>query len=40
MKGDTLVFTGFKKIILADGKDITKDWGGDTWVEKRVRAKR
>ena len=40
MKGDTLVFTGFKKVILPNGKDVTKDWGGDTWVEKRVRAKR
>jgi hypothetical protein len=39
MEGDTLVFTGFKKVTLADGKDITKDWGGDTWVERRVRAK-
>jgi hypothetical protein len=39
MEGDTLVFTGFKKVILPDGTDVTKDWGGDTWVEKRVRAK-
>jgi hypothetical protein len=40
MKGDTLLFYGFKKIVLADGKDITNDWGGDNLIEKRVRAKK
>ena len=39
MKGDTLVFSGFKKVVMADGKDVTQDWGGDSFVEKKVRAK-
>ena len=40
MKGDTLIFSGFKKVTKADGTDVTKDWGGDCFVEKRVRAKK
>ncbi len=39
MKNDTLIFRGFKKVVLADGKDVTQDWGGDSFVEKKVRAK-
>lgn len=37
--GDTLYFSGFKKVIMADGKDVTKDWGGDSFTEKKVRVK-
>lgn len=40
MKNDTLLFYGFKKVIKADGMDITKDWGGDSFVEKKVRVKK
>jgi hypothetical protein len=40
MKGDTLIFAGFKKVIMADGKDITKDWGGDSFINKMVRVKK
>lgn len=40
MKGDTLIFSGFKKAVMADGKDVTQDWGGDSFVEKKIRAKR
>ena len=40
MKGDTLLFYGFKKVTDASGKDITKDWGGDHFIEKRLRAKK
>ena len=40
MKGDTLIFEGYKKIILADGTDKTKDWGGDSFIEKKVRVKK
>ena len=39
MEGDTLVFYGFKKVLMADGKDVTNEWGHNTFVEKRVRAK-
>lgn len=38
--GDTLYFSGFKKVIMSDGKDVTKDWGGDSFTEKKVRAKK
>lgn len=37
--GDTLYFSGFKKATMPDGKDVTKDWGGDSFVEKKVRVK-
>lgn len=40
MKGDTLVFHGFTKAVDKNGKDVTAAWGGDRFVEKRVRAKR
>lgn len=40
MKDDTLLFYGFKKAVMADGKDVTNEWGGDTFIEKRVRAKK
>ena len=40
LKGDTLIFAGFKKVLKADGTDITKDWGGDSFIEKKVRVKK
>lgn len=40
MKGDTLLFYGFKKVTDGNGNDITKDWGGDHFIEKRLRAKK
>ena len=40
IKGDTMTVTGFKKVIMADGKDVTKDWGGDYIIEKKVRVKK
>jgi hypothetical protein len=38
MRGDTLVFKLFSKVIDADGKDITNQW--PKIVEKRVKAKK
>ena len=38
--GDTLTFAGFKKILSPDGKDVTQDWGGDYFIEKKVRVKK
>ena len=38
--GDTLFFYGFKKVLMADGTDKTKDWGGDPFIEKKVRVKK
>ena len=40
INGDTATFSGFKKVIMPDGKDVTKDWGGDSFVEKKVRVKK
>jgi hypothetical protein len=40
IKGDTLLFYGFTKALMADGRDVTKDWGYLKFVEKRVKAKR
>ena len=41
MKGDTLIFYGFEKVEMADGKDITKEVNErGKFVEKSVRAKR
>jgi hypothetical protein len=40
LDGDTLVFTGFKKVVDRTGKDITTQWSGSSFVEKRVRARR
>ena len=40
MKGDTLFFYGFKKVVMPDGTDVTKDWGGDGKIEKKVRVKK
>ena len=40
MIGDTLIFYGFEKVELADGKNVTKDWAGVKFMEKRVRVKR
>ena len=37
--GDTLYFAGFKKVLMSDGKDVTKDKGGDSFTEKKVRVK-
>lgn len=39
LKGDTLYFYAFKKVELANGKDITDEVGRDKLVEKRVRLK-
>jgi hypothetical protein len=39
MKGDTLIFYGFKKIQLANGKIVASQPGYDRFIEKRVRAK-
>jgi len=40
MKGDTLVFYGFEKTEMADGKDVTNEWNADgKFIEKRVRVK-
>lgn len=39
LDGDTLIFSGFKKVVNPTGKDVTKEWGGDNFVEKRIRAK-
>ncbi|WP_420146649.1 hypothetical protein [Spirosoma sp.] len=40
LQGDTLVFSGFKKVFDRRGKEMPADtWGGDKFVEKRVRAK-
>lgn len=41
MKGDTLIFYGFEKAEMADGKDVTKEWNANgKFIEKRVRTKR
>ena len=40
LKGDTLYFYGFKKVEMADGKDVTDQVGRDRFVEKRVRLNR
>lgn len=40
LKGDTLYFYGFKKGEMADGKDVTEEWGKDKFIEKRVRLKK
>ena len=40
MSGDTLLFYGYKKVTKADGTDVTKDWGGDSKIEKKVRVKK
>ncbi len=40
MKGDTLIFYGFKKVTLSDGTDVTKEWEDHKFIEKRIRAKR
>lgn len=40
LRGDTLLFSGFKKVFDRAGKEMSADtWGGDKFVEKRVRAK-
>jgi hypothetical protein len=40
MKADTLIFYGFEKTEMADGKDVTQEWnGGGKFIEKRVRLK-
>lgn len=39
LKGDTLFFYGFEKAELANGKDVTQEWGGKgKFIEKRIRA--
>ena len=40
MKGDTLIFYGFKKVTMADGSDVTDALGRDNFIEKRVRVKK
>jgi hypothetical protein len=41
MKGDTLIFYGFEKAEMPDGKDVTSDWNaGGRFIEKRVRVKK
>ncbi len=40
MKGDTLIFYGFKKVTLSDGTDVTKEWEDNKFTEKRIRAKK
>ncbi len=40
MKGDTLIFNGFKKVTLSDGTDVTKEWEDHKFIEKRIRAKK
>ena len=40
INGDTATFSGFKKVVMADGKDVTQDWGGDSFIEKKVRVKK
>ncbi|MEZ0606889.1 hypothetical protein ACAW74_00160 [Fibrella sp. WM1] len=40
LRGDTLLFSGFKTVYDRAGKAMPADaWGGDKFVEKRVRAK-
>jgi hypothetical protein len=40
LRGDTLIFSGFKKVFDRDGKEMPSDtWDGDKFIEKRVRAK-
>ncbi len=41
VKGDTLIFYGFEKAEMPDGKDVTNDWNANgKFIEKRVRVKR
>lgn len=41
MKCNTLIFYGFEKVEMSDGKDVTKQWNENgKFIEKRVRAKR
>ena len=41
MKSDTLIFYGFEKIEMPDGKDITQEVNrGGKFIEKSIRAKR
>ena len=40
VNSDTMILSGFKKVIMPDGKDVTKDWGGDSFIEKKVRVKK
>ena len=40
LRGDTLIFSGFKKVFDRTGKEMPSNaWGGDKFVEKRVRAR-
>jgi hypothetical protein len=40
MKGDTLQFKGFTKGLMADGRDVTDEWGRSTFDAKFVRARK
>ena len=41
MKGDTLIFYGFEKAEMPDGKDVTQQWNANgKFIEKRVRVKK
>ena len=41
MKGDTLIFYGFEKAEMPDGKDVTAEMNKNgKFIEKRIRAKR
>ncbi len=41
LRGDTLIFSGFKKVFDPKGNEMAPEtWGGDKFVEKRVRMKK
>lgn len=40
LRGDTLLFAGFKKVYDVNGEERPGDWGGDSFMQKHVRAKR
>lgn len=40
LRGDTLIFSGFRKVFDRAGNEMPANtWGGDKFIEKRVRAK-
>ena len=41
MKDDTLIFYGFEKVEMPDGKDVTSEWSANgKFIEKRIRLKK
>ncbi|MPR35773.1 hypothetical protein [Salmonirosea aquatica] len=40
LRGDTLLFAGFKKVYDSGGKEHPGEWGGDKFRQKHVRARR